>query len=136
MKSATLEGLLGKISKGEIQPVYLVSGDLVLAEPQARRLAKALAEKAGCTVESYRHPAGLGSLLEDLRTYSLFSTAKVVLVIDAAILADRNSAAELVDQAAEVLPLGDVETLDEECYCRPYHVRNRRQSIFKTMAKD
>ena len=113
MKSATLEGLLGKISKGETQPVYLVSGDLVLAEPQARRLAKALAEKAGCAVESYRHPAGLGPLLKDLRTYSLFSTAKVVLVIDAAILADRNSAAELVDQAAEVLPLGDVDTLDE-----------------------
>jgi DNA polymerase-3 subunit delta len=113
MKSTELDGLLGKISRGETQPIYLVSGDLVLAEPQARRLAEALAEKAGCTLESYRHPAGLGSLLEDLRTYSLFSTAKVVLVIDAAILADRKSAADLVDQAAEALPVGEVDSLDE-----------------------
>lgn len=112
-RKSTLETLLKEIAAGKPQPVYLVSGDLVMAEPEAKRLAEALAEKAGCEVESHRHPASLSALLNDLRTYSLFATAKVALVVDAAILADRAAAADLVDLAAEALPVEDPMNLSE-----------------------
>jgi DNA polymerase III delta subunit len=98
----TLDDLLA----GEARPLYLVHGDLVVAEPQAARLAEALAAKAGCRVERHRRPPNLARILADLRTYSLFSPAKVVLVVDSALLADAAGAAELIDQAAEALPLG------------------------------
>ncbi|MCP4661542.1 MAG: hypothetical protein GY856_39580 [bacterium] len=84
-----------------------MSGDLVLAEPQATRLAAALAAKGGCEVERYRRPPRLTTVLADLRTYSLFASAKVVLVVDSAVLADRSAAADLIDQANEILPLAD-----------------------------
>lgn len=71
------------------------------------RLAAALAAKGGCEVERYRRPPQLASVLADLRTYSLFSSAKVVLVVDSAVLADRGAAADLIDQANEILPLAD-----------------------------
>jgi len=87
-------------------PVYLVAGELVLAEPAAARLARALAERAGCTVQTHRRPPSLVPLLDDLRTYSLFASGKVVLAVDSAVLADRNAAADLIDDAAEALPLG------------------------------
>jgi DNA polymerase III delta subunit len=87
------------------QPVYLVAGDLVLAEPEARQIAEARARAAGCTLEEHRRPARLGPLLDDLRTFSLFGTAKVMLVVDSAVLADRGAAAGLLDDAAEVVPL-------------------------------
>jgi DNA polymerase III delta subunit len=112
-RPSTLNAVLKEIATGKVQPVYLVSGDLVLAEPEARRLAEALAEKAGCAVESHRHPADLSGLLNDLRTYSLFATAKVALVVDAAILADRAASADLVDQAADALPIDDPASLSE-----------------------
>ena len=105
----------------------LVAGELVLAEPAAMRLAQAAAERAGAgrsgsagaggagsAIQVHRHPPRLGPLLQDLRTYSLFSSAKVVVVVDSAVLADRSAAADLVDQAAEALPLGAGEAGEGE----------------------
>jgi DNA polymerase-3 subunit delta len=106
---ASLESVLRAVAAGQVQPAYLVTGDLVLALPAAERLAAALAAAVGCAVESHRRPARLTPLLEDLRTYSLFSTGKVLLVAESALTADRASAAELVDQAAEGLPLAGDE---------------------------
>ena len=100
-----LDKLLADIEAGNPRPVYLVAGDLVTAEPQATRLAEAVAKKVGCDVESHRRPARLGSIFADLRTFSLFGSAKVVLVVDSALLADTAAAAELIDQAAEALPI-------------------------------
>ncbi len=97
--------MLKAIAGGETSPVYLVSGDLAVAEPQAEKIAKALAESSGCTVESRRRPAGIGEILQNLRTFSLFDAAKVVLVVDSAIFADRKAASELIDQAEKALPV-------------------------------
>lgn len=108
MKS-TLEAALRRIAAGESLPVYLVVGDLVLAEPAAKRLAEALGERAGCPVEVHRRPPRLTTVLEDLRTYSLFSPAKVLLVVVSALLADRTAAADLIDDAADGLPAGEGE---------------------------
>ncbi len=107
---STVDQLIARLGDQPASPVYLVSGDLVVALPQAERLAKAVAEKAGCEVESHRRPM-LAPLFADLRTYSLFSTAKVILAVDTAVLADKAAAADLVDQAAEGLPIdgADVE---------------------------
>ncbi len=102
-----LEQLLRAAAAGDLRPIYLVSGDLVVAEPAAEKLARALAEGAGCVVESRRRPADLGAILQNLRTFSLFDAAKVVLVVDSAIFADRKAAAELIDQAEDALPVGD-----------------------------
>ena len=77
---------------------------MVLAEPAAERLAGELARRAGCAPEVHRRPARVAPLLADLRTYSLFAPAKVVLLVDTALLADRGAAAELVDDAAEAAP--------------------------------
>jgi len=87
------------------RPVWLVHGDLVLAEPAAERLAAALAAASGAAVETYRRPPSLGPLVADLRTFSLFVSAKVVLAVDTAVLADRGAAAQIVDDAREALPL-------------------------------
>lgn len=95
----------------------VVAGELVLAEPAALRLARAAAERAGAdpsTVQVHRHPPRLGPLLQDLRTYSLFSSAKIFVVVDSAVLADRSAAADLVDQAAEALPLAAGEAGERE----------------------
>jgi len=102
-------GLLKALENAPPQQVYLVHGDLVLAEPAAERLAASIAEKAGCSVDERRRPARLGPIFEDLRTYSLFEPAKVVLVVDSAVCADRNAAAALIDQVDEILPLGSDE---------------------------
>lgn len=110
----TLDDLLGAVAADAVLPVYLVEGDLVAAEPQAARLAEALAAKVGCPVRRYRRPPGLGTILADLRTYSLFDAAKVVLVVDSAIFADEKTAADLVDQAAEVLPLAEGRDADSD----------------------
>ncbi len=107
MAEAPVDKILKDVAAGEVRPVYLVSGDAVLAEPPAQRLAAALAERAGCEVEIHRRPAELGSLLQDLRTFSLFASGKVTLVVDSALFADEKAAAELVDQAEEALPVDD-----------------------------
>lgn len=109
MRSGGPEDLLEAVAGGAVEPVYLIHGDLVLAEPAGERLAAALAEVAGCRVETHRRPPRLTEILDDLRTFSLFEPAKVLLAVDTAVLADRRSAADLIDAAAEVLPVGFVE---------------------------
>lgn len=108
MASATSsEGFLARLEGGKAQ-VCLVHGDLVLAEPAAVRAAEALARVHGLPadrIETHRHPSSLAPVLQDLRTYSLFGGAKVLLVVDTAVFADRNAAAGLIDEAAEALPL-------------------------------
>lgn len=94
---------------GQSRPqVCLIHGDLVLAEPAAVRAAETLAAVHGLAadrVELHRRPVSLAPILQDLRTYSLFGGAKVLLALDTAVFADRNAAAGLIDEAAEVLPL-------------------------------
>lgn len=93
---------------GQPVQVCLVHGDLVLAEPAARRVAEALAQATGLAagaVEVHRRPASLSPLLQDLRTFSLFASGKALLVFDSAVFADRNAAGELIEDAAEVVPL-------------------------------
>lgn len=100
-----VDRFLGELTRGGPPQVCLVHGDLVLAEPAAERVAAALAEALGCTPERHRRPPSLSPFLQDLRTYSLFATSKALLVVDSAVFADRGAAAELIDDAAEVLPL-------------------------------
>lgn len=80
-------------------------GDRVLAEPAGERLAAAVAEKAGCPVETHRRPPRLTPILGDLRTFALFAPAKVVLAVETGVLADRTAAAAFLDEAGEALPL-------------------------------
>ena len=105
----SVDTFLARLSKSEPPPqVCLVHGDLVLAEPAAQRIAETLARAVGrrsSTVETHRRPASLGPLLQDLRTYSLFASGKVVLAMDSAVLADRSAAGDLIDDAAEVVPV-------------------------------
>jgi DNA polymerase III delta subunit len=107
--SRAVEQLVERLRTAPAEPVYLVTGDTLLAEPLGQRLAAAIAAKIGCQVETYRHPASLAPLLADLRVYSLFATGKVVLVVDSAVLADRAAAADLIDDAAAVLPLAGAQ---------------------------
>ncbi len=86
-----------------------MAGEPVLAEAAAQRLAQGLAERAGCRLQVHRRPPRLSPLFEDLRTFSLFEPAKVVLAVDTALLADKAAAADLVDQAAEAVPLSGGE---------------------------
>lgn len=101
----SLEDLIRRATSGEGGPVYLVTGDRMLAEPAAERLAAALAAKAGCAVEAHRRPPRLTPILGDLRTFALFAPAKVVLAVETGVLADKSAAAAFVDEAAEALPL-------------------------------
>ncbi len=111
--SSSVEAFLTRLSKsGQTLQVCLVHGDLVMAEPAAQRIAEALAQAAGLApgaVEVHRRPSSMSSLLQDLRTYSLFSPGKVLLATDSAAFADRSAAGELIDDAAEVVPLGSEE---------------------------
>ncbi|HEX6904508.1 MAG TPA: hypothetical protein VF789_32670 [Thermoanaerobaculia bacterium] len=111
--SSSVETFLTRLSKsGQTLQVCLVHGDLVMAEPAAQRIAEALAQAAGLApgaVEVHRRPSSMSPLLQDLRTYSLFSPGKVLLATDSAVFADRNAAGELIDDAAEVVPLGGGE---------------------------
>ncbi|MCZ6508630.1 MAG: hypothetical protein O7A04_11380, partial [Acidobacteria bacterium] len=100
------EAILEKIAQGHLDSLYLVSGDRVVAEPIAQRIATALAERIGCEVDTQRRPASLGPVLADLRTLSLFGSGKVVLVVESRILADSRGVADLIDDAAEALPIG------------------------------
>ncbi|HEY3569832.1 MAG TPA: hypothetical protein VGP73_18000 [Thermoanaerobaculia bacterium] len=104
-----VETFLSRLTRGGQTPqVCLVHGDLVMAEPAARRVAEALAHAAGlppAAVEVHRRPQSLSPLLQDLRTFSLFASGKVVLATASAVLADRGAAGELIDDAAEVVPM-------------------------------
>ena len=104
-----VETFLSRLTRGGQAPqVCLVHGDLVMAEPAARRVAEALARGAGldaAAVEVHRRPPSLSPLLQDLRTFSLFASGKVALASGSAVLADRNAAGELIDDAADVVPV-------------------------------
>lgn len=97
--------LLATLRQDGASQVSLVHGDLVLAEPAALAVAEALAARHGGRVEAHRRPPALGPLLQDLRTFSMFGSAKVLLAIDTFAFADRSAAADLVDEAEEALPL-------------------------------
>ena len=107
--------VLQEIRGGSSRAVYLVTGEVVLAEPVGARIAAALAEEAGGEVTTFRRPADLRRILADLRTYSLFGGGKVSLVVESTVLSDRSGAAYLIDQAADALPLrgGDVLSTNE-----------------------
>ncbi|MFL6259098.1 MAG: DNA polymerase III subunit delta [Thermoanaerobaculia bacterium] len=104
-----VETFLSRLTRGGQTPqVCLVHGDLVMAEPAARRVAEALARAAGlppAAVEVHRRPQSLSPLLQDLRTFSLFASGKVLLATASAVFADRGAAGELIDDAAEVVPV-------------------------------
>ena len=104
-----VESFVSRLSgSGPAPQVCLVHGDLVMAEPAARRVAEALAQAVGlapAAVEVHRRPPSLSPLLQDLRTYSLFAAGKVLLAAGSAVLADRGAAGDLIDDAAEVVPL-------------------------------
>lgn len=102
-----VQRILSALGQGDLSQVFVVHGDLVLAEPAALAIAAALGARHGAGVESHRRPPSLGPLLQDLRTFSLFGSAKVLVAIDTAALADRSAAADLVDDAEEALPLAD-----------------------------
>ena len=101
----SLESVLEAVDSGQRRPVYLVIGDRVLAEPAAVQLGERLAAQVGCEAEVHRRPESLAGILTDLRTYSLFSTAKVAVVIDSAVLADLTAAATLLAEAVRELPV-------------------------------
>jgi hypothetical protein len=67
----------------------------------------------------HRRPASLSPLLQDLRTFSLFTPGKVALAVDSAVFADRSAAGDLIDDAAEVVPLADAGA-------RPLSTRERQ----------
>lgn len=110
----TLDSLVEAAGEGSLSGVVVVAGDRVLSEPAARRLADALARTAGCEVSTAVRPLTLAPVLADLRTYSLFGGGKVTLVVESAALGDRTAAAELIDQAAEALPIGEDDQLSEK----------------------
>ncbi len=103
---ADLDTVLAAVEGGRRRPLYLVVGDRVLAEPAAVRLGERLAAQAGCDTEVHRRPESLAAILDDLRTYSLFASAKVVVAVDSAVLADLSAAAALIGEAARELPPG------------------------------
>lgn len=106
---SSLESILASLDEGANEPVYLVAGDLMLAEPLGRKLADAIAVRGDARVEVVRRPPRLGDLLGDLRTYSLFAGCRVMLVVESALLADRRAAAALLDEVTEVLPISAVD---------------------------
>ncbi len=103
--TSALDMLLERLDgAGPAAPVFLVSGDRVVAEPGAVRLGEALAQRVGCPAEVRRRPESLADILADLQTYSLFDPGKVIVAVETVVLAERQAAAALVDEAAEVLP--------------------------------
>jgi hypothetical protein len=95
--------VLASLQRPDPPQIFLVHGDLVLAEPAAEKVAAALAARHGGAFETHRHPAALAPLLQDLRTFSLFGGAKVLLAIDTAAFADRSGAADLIDDAEDAM---------------------------------
>jgi DNA polymerase III subunit delta len=100
-----LEPFLKSLEGGSPQSIFLVTGDLVLAEPAGVRLASELATRVGGEVEVRRHPPSLRAVLDDLKTFSLFGGGKVILVVGSAVLANKADAAELIDEAEDALPV-------------------------------
>jgi DNA polymerase III delta subunit len=107
-----VELFIGSLGQ-EPSPLYVIAGDLVLAEAAAQRLAAALAEGSGGDRQLRRRPGDILALVQDLRTFSLFGTAKVVVAVDTAVLGDRKVAAELVSEASAAPPPSPGEALGE-----------------------
>jgi len=105
VKAPAIDAAVERIEGGDRQPLYLVIGEQVLADSAASRIAGALAGASGCDVATYKRPAELRPILADLSTFSLFDAAKVTLVCDSAIFADRTAAADLIDEAEAGLPV-------------------------------
>ena len=122
-----LEQVLEAVAAGEVRPVYLVWGDRILAEPAARQLAEAIVATSGADLESVLRPAGLGDLLSDLKTYSLFGSGKVTLVLESSVLADKGAAASLIDESITVLP---VDREGDELTARERAAANRLLQTF------
>lgn len=96
--------LIAAARAGQAPPVVLVRGDRMLAEPAARRLAAELGGLWEVEPSEIRHPGDLGAVVDDLRTFSLFATGKLVLAIETGIFADRDAAAELLAEVRAALP--------------------------------
>ncbi len=112
MSSDPAAAAVARAGQADGPSVWIVVGDLVMAEPVAERIASARAELAGVEVRSERRPAGLEKVLEDLQTFSLFESGKCILAIETALFADRRAAADLIDAAGEVLPLPEPGPLE------------------------
>jgi len=108
---SALEAVIEALEGGTTSPLYLIAGDRVVSEPAGLQLGEKLAEPTGTEVEVRRRPEDMTSLLADLQTFALFSPGKVVVAVDTALLADREAAASLIDDAAEVLPLAEESEL-------------------------
>jgi DNA polymerase-3 subunit delta len=113
--SDPVAALEASLSEGSSAALYLVVGDRVLSEPGAMRIANALAAQVGCKVEVHVRPASISKVLADLKTYSLFAPAKVVVAVETALLADESAAAQMIDEVLETLPLSaaDPEALSQ-----------------------
>lgn len=107
MGNDEIAALVAAAERGAGSPLFLVAGDRVLAEPAALRLAEGLAAISGSQVEVRKRPEDMAAILADLQTFSLFSSGKVVVAVDTALLAEREAAARLIDEAARAVPLGD-----------------------------
>ena len=105
MKAPEIDSAIERIKGGDRQPLYLVIGEQVLAMREATRIAEALASASGCSVEVHKGVAGaeVRSVLADLCTFSLFESAKVAVVSETDLFADKDAAADLIDKAARVL---------------------------------
>ena len=104
-RAAAIDAAIERIEGGDRQPLYLVIGEQVVAMKAATRIAGALAAGSGCKVAVHKRPAELRPILADLLTFSLFDPAKVTLVSDSAIFADKTAAADLIDDAEAALPV-------------------------------
>jgi DNA polymerase III delta subunit len=102
-----IDSAIERIERGEARSFYVVVGDRVVSEPSAIRLGEALADRIGCDVDVVRRPESLTPTLQDLRTFAMFATGKVTVVIESSTLADAATAPSLVDEAIEVLPIAD-----------------------------
>ncbi|MCP4201969.1 MAG: hypothetical protein GY769_08555 [bacterium] len=99
------ETLVASIGSDATSPLYLIAGDRVVSEPAAMRLGERLAEISGTRPEVRKRPEDIAAMLADLQTFSLFSSGKVIVAVDTALLADRDAAASLIDDAAKALPI-------------------------------
>lgn len=93
-------------------PILLVRGERALAEPLAERLSARLAEAWQTEPVRLRHPGDLPAVVDDLRTYSLFSGGKLVIAVETGVFADKAAAADLLAEARAELPFqGGVDQL-------------------------
>jgi DNA polymerase III delta subunit len=104
-----INSALERIERGAVRPLYLVAGDRIVSEPAAARVGQALADRVGCDVDILRRPESLTPALQDLRTFAMFASGKVTVVIESSTLADAATAPSLVDEAIEALPIADAE---------------------------